>query len=84
METRVTPTELAKSLSDILNRVQYLQERFLIERNGGPIAALIPASLAPGSGITMGQLGALLMELALPGEGFAEDLEASQAQYCLG
>ena len=34
METRITPTELARSLSDVLNRVRYRGERFRIERNG--------------------------------------------------
>ena len=32
--TRITATELARGLSDILNRVQYHNEQFVIERNG--------------------------------------------------
>lgn len=77
METRISATELAKSLSDILNRVRYRGERFVIERNGELIASLAPA--APVSGITMRELAALLAELPRPDEGFADDLEAIQS-----
>ena len=73
METRITATELAKSLSDILNRVRYRGERFVIERNGEPIASLVPTAPV---GITMGELAALLANLPRPDEGFADDLES--------
>ena len=76
METRITATELAKSLSDILNRVRYRGERFVIERNGEPIASLAPSAPV---GITMGELAALLANLPRPDEGFVDDLEAIQA-----
>ena len=76
METKITATELAKSLSDILNRVRYRGERFVIERNGEPIASLVPTAPV---GITMGELAALLANLPRPDEGFADDLEAIQA-----
>ncbi len=75
METRITATELAKSLSDVLNRVRYRGESFRIERNGEPIATLAPASPVSG-GITMRELVALLKELGSPDEDFADDLEA--------
>jgi prevent-host-death family protein len=78
METRITATELAKSLSDVLNRVRYKGERFLIERNGEPVATLAPAAPLSG-GITMRELVALLKDLGSPDEDFADDLEAIQA-----
>ena len=74
METRITATELAKSLSDVLNRVRYRGERFRIERNGEPIATLIPA--APAAGVTMRELLSLVKDLGSPDEDFAADLEA--------
>jgi antitoxin (DNA-binding transcriptional repressor) of toxin-antitoxin stability system len=40
MTTRITATELARNLSDILNRVRYQGERFLVERNGEAVAVL--------------------------------------------
>lgn len=74
METRITATELAKSLSDVLNRVRYRGEKFLIVRNGEPIATLVSAAPAPG--VTMRELVALLRELPPLDEAFADDLEA--------
>ena len=44
METTITATELARSLSDILNRVKYRGESFKVMRNGEVIAILEPAS----------------------------------------
>jgi prevent-host-death family protein len=43
MTTKITATELARNLSDILNRVRYRGERFLVERNGETVAVLEPA-----------------------------------------
>jgi len=76
MGTTITATELAKNLSDVLNRVRHRGERFLIERNGEPLATLTPASTT--ATITMRELAAQLGDLALPGEWFADDLEAIQ------
>ena len=77
VETRITATELAKSLSDVLNRVHYRQERFLIERSGQPVAVLGPP--APAAGMTWRQFVALLQEVPPAGEDFADDLEAVQS-----
>ena len=77
MESKITATNLAKSLSDILNRIQYRGERFIIERNGEPIATLAPTS-AP-SRLTLRELADQLGDLCLPGDGFAEDLEGIQS-----
>ena len=81
MVTKVTATELAKSLSDILNRVKYRGERFVIERNGVPIATLGPAAAVEATapvGITIEELAARLGDLKFPGDGFADDLEEIQ------
>ena len=43
MTTRITSTELARNLSDILNRARYKGEQFIIERNGETVATLGPA-----------------------------------------
>ena len=43
METRITATELASNLSDILNRVRYKGESFQVERNGEVVAEIKPA-----------------------------------------
>jgi prevent-host-death family protein len=40
--TRITATELARNLSDVLNRVRYKGERFVVVRNGEEVARLEP------------------------------------------
>ncbi len=77
METQITATDLAKGLSDILNRVRYRGESFVVERNGEQVAVLAPAG--PTCGITLREVARRLGDSPLPGDGFAEDLEAVQA-----
>ena len=77
METTITATELSKRLSDVLNRVMYRGERFVVQRNGEPVATIGPASGQPG--ITVRELIAQVGDLRMPGDGFADDLEAVQA-----
>ena len=43
MPTSVTSTELARRLGDLLSRIRYRHESFVVERNGKPIARLVPA-----------------------------------------
>jgi prevent-host-death family protein len=77
LERTITATELAKNLSDVLSRVRYRGERFVIERNGEPVALLEPAGAQ--RGITLGELIAQIGDLWPPGDGFSDDLEAIQA-----
>lgn len=77
MDTTITATELARTLSEILNRVRYRGERFVIERNGEAIASIGPAGTVPG--ITLRELAARLGDLPLPDDRFADDLEVIQA-----
>ncbi len=42
METTITATELSRSLSDILSRVRYKGETFIVKRNGEHVATLAP------------------------------------------
>lgn len=77
MDTRITATELARSLSDVLNRVRYKGERFMVERNGEPVATIGPAGPKPG--ITLSEFLRLLKDLPQPDEDFARDVEAIRA-----
>ena len=77
METRITATDLARSLSDILNRVRYRSESFVIVRRGEEIATLGPKGLM--AGVTIQHLAPQLHDLSPPREDFADDLEAIQA-----
>ena len=74
METRITPTELARNLSDILNRVKYRGERFRVERRGETVAIIEP----PGEmkRFTVRDFIDLMERLPPWDDKFAEDLEA--------
>jgi antitoxin (DNA-binding transcriptional repressor) of toxin-antitoxin stability system len=78
METRLTATQLTKRLSEILSRVRYRGEHCVIERNGVPVATLGPA-VPSVPAVTLRDVAARVGELALPGDDFADDLAAVQA-----
>lgn len=42
MEKTVTATDLARNLGDVLARVRYRNESFLVERNGRAVARVVP------------------------------------------
>jgi antitoxin (DNA-binding transcriptional repressor) of toxin-antitoxin stability system len=77
MERRISATELAKNLSDVLSRIRYRGERFVVERNGEPVASLGPVGAAPG--ITVAELFERLRTISRPDERFTDDLETIQA-----
>jgi antitoxin (DNA-binding transcriptional repressor) of toxin-antitoxin stability system len=76
-ETTITATQLARQLSDVLNRVKYRGERFVIQRNGETVATIAPSP--PALGTTWAEFIARVPDLELPGDGFADDLETIQA-----
>jgi antitoxin (DNA-binding transcriptional repressor) of toxin-antitoxin stability system len=81
MQKTITATQLARSLSDILNRVQYRSETFVVQRNGETIATIAPAG--PRLGTTLQDVAEALKDLKMPGDGFADDLEEIQANQPL-
>ena len=42
METKISATEAARNLSDIINRVVYRGEEFIVERGGEPMCKISP------------------------------------------
>ena len=46
MEHPISATELARSLGDVLARVRYRHDSFVIERNGKPVARMVPIERA--------------------------------------
>lgn len=44
METRISATRLARNLGDILGRIRYRGESFVVERNGVPVARIGPVT----------------------------------------
>ena len=76
MGIRISATEFARSLSDVLSRVYYKRETFLIERNGLPIAELIPTQAT--QRVTVREFAELLAEMPSTDDDFARDIEALQ------
>ncbi len=77
METTITATELARSLSDVLNRVRYKGETFIVKRNGEHVATLAPPVAA--KRMTWGEFLEMMKVLPPAGPYFADDLEMIQA-----
>jgi antitoxin (DNA-binding transcriptional repressor) of toxin-antitoxin stability system len=78
MSTTISTTELARNLADVLDRVRNRGEQFTVERDGEPIASLGPATTA--IGVSRAEFLARLGDLTMPGDGFADDLEAIQRE----
>ena len=76
METTITATELARSLSDVLNRVKYRGETFKVVRNGEVVAVLKPEKKT----ITWGEFVDRLANLPPPDPDFWEDVAAAHAE----
>jgi antitoxin (DNA-binding transcriptional repressor) of toxin-antitoxin stability system len=70
MTKKITATELARNMSDILNRVRYQRESFRIERNGEAVAIVTPVETQH----TLGELEKDFESVKVP-EGFADALE---------
>jgi len=73
--TRISSTELARNLSDILNRALYKGEQFIIQRNGETVATLGPATKP----ITWREFVEWWVNNR-PDDKFADDLEAIHAE----
>jgi prevent-host-death family protein len=77
MESVITATELARKLGDVLGKVRYRREAFIVERNGEPVARLAPLSSSGGVSLREG-LRAWRASPA-PDAAFADDLERVNA-----
>ncbi len=67
---RITITELARNLADVVNRVFYRGERFSVERGGRTVVELVP----PARGRRLGDLPGILGSLPKLGSEEAECL----------
>jgi prevent-host-death family protein len=74
--TEITVTELARQLSDFVNRVTWRGEEFVITRGGKPIAALSPVP----SSVRVGDLGDVLSALPSLTDNDLDDFEATTTQ----
>ena len=73
MELRISATELARKLSDVLGRIRSRGDSFVIERNGEALARIGPVS-SNGAG-TVGEGLRAWVEAADEDSALADDLE---------
>ena len=72
-EIRISATELARSIGDILGRLRYRGESFIVEKNGTPIAILTPYT--EGTGLGVRKVLQAWMDACEPDEEFATLLD---------
>lgn len=72
MESRVSATEAARGFSELLNRIHYRGEEFVVERGGEAICRMTPAT-SPRR-LTLSELASLVRELPLPDRAYAADV----------
>jgi len=69
MATRVSATEAVRTFSDLLNRIRYRGEEFVVVRGGEPVCSMTPTT-APNR-LSLRDLAALLREIPSPDVGYA-------------
>lgn len=75
METRLSATEAVRSFSDLLNRIRYRGEEFVIERGGAAVCRMAPAT-AP-KRATGREILAIIRDLPRPDPGFAKAVQGA-------
>jgi antitoxin (DNA-binding transcriptional repressor) of toxin-antitoxin stability system len=63
VDSRISATDAARSLSDLLNRVRYRGESFVVERSGEAVCRIVPARPAS---CTVGALVRALKSAPVP------------------
>jgi prevent-host-death family protein len=77
MEHKISATELARKLGDVLARVRYRGDAFLVERNGDAVARLVPV---PGrAAATLREALTAWREAGIPDGEFADILAQLRA-----
>jgi len=82
MEKHISATDAVREFSELLNRVKFRGERYIIERSGKPVARIEPTDPSPRRR-TLSEFWGLLDELPHLGnelESFAEDIEVIQME----
>jgi prevent-host-death family protein len=72
MESQISATRAAREFSDLLNRVTYRGEAFVVRRGGRPVCRIVPAGP---SKCTLADLVEFLRSTPKPDPGYWDDLE---------
>ena len=78
MESKITASEASRNFSDILNRVKYKREVFVVERNGERVCRIVPAN--PVEWKSAAELADAWARLPKPDPGFWDDVEENIRQ----
>jgi prevent-host-death family protein len=78
MEHTISATELARRLGDVLARVRYRQEAFVVERNGRAVAHIVPVR-AEATDATLAEALTAWSRAAPSDAALADDLERVRA-----
>jgi antitoxin (DNA-binding transcriptional repressor) of toxin-antitoxin stability system len=73
MESKISATEAARRFSDIVNRVAYRYEEFVVERGGEAVCRIVPAGPRR---FTVTELADLLAIIRQPDAAFWDDVDA--------
>jgi antitoxin (DNA-binding transcriptional repressor) of toxin-antitoxin stability system len=73
MKISISATDAARSFSDLMNRVHYRGESFVVERGGKAICEILPAKPPK---FSWSELATLLRTLPKPDEGYFKTVEA--------
>ena len=72
MTTRVSATQAVRTFSDLLNRIRYRGEEFVVERAGEAVCRMTPATLP--RRLTLRELASLLRQIPSPDPDYASDV----------
>jgi len=72
MTTHVSATEAVRTFSDLLNRIHYRAEEFIVERAGEPVCRMTPAG--PAKRLSFRDLASLLREIPKADADYASDV----------
>ena len=72
MKSEITATDAARRFSEVVNRVRYRNETFVVKRGGEPVCEIVPVGSAPFTGR---DLARLLRSLPHPDKGYLDEVE---------
>ena len=79
MEHTISATELARRLGDVLARVRYRREAFVVERNGRAVAHIVPVRAEATDATTLAEALTAWSRAAPSDAALADDLERVSA-----
>lgn len=78
MEHTIRATDLARNLGDVLSRVRYRRDSFVVWRNGKPVARVVPIEDEP-EDATLGEALSIWCDGAESDPAFADDPDVINA-----